>query len=155
MSEIKTRSRLVHSLNVLNIVRLRSMIQQSIKLVIFYSVIQIFVFQQLRQLAMNVFVLLRIESERMYEIFQLAIEFLNWRSQDSIIIREQIFDLIRKKKSTIWRIYHFFMQLVNEFDEIVFLIDRRMSNIDENMMKMFHSYELSFDRTREFNVIFK
>ncbi len=77
------------------------MIQQNIKLVIFYSIIQIFVFQQLRQFTMNVFVLLRIESERMYEMFQLAIEFFNRRSQDSIIIREQIFDLIRKKKSTI------------------------------------------------------
>jgi hypothetical protein len=44
------------------------MIQQSIKLVIFYSVIQILVFQQLRQLTMNVFVLLRIENERMYEM---------------------------------------------------------------------------------------
>jgi hypothetical protein len=63
--------------------------------------------------------------------------------------------LIRKRKSTIWRIYHFFMQLVNEFDEIVFLIDRRMSNIRENMMKMFHSYELSSDRTREFSAIFE
>jgi hypothetical protein len=63
--------------------------------------------------------------------------------------------LIRKKKSTIWEIYHLFMQLVSEFDEIVFLIDRRMSNIRENMMKMFHSYELSFDRTRESNVIFE
>jgi hypothetical protein len=72
-----------------------------------------------------------------------------------IIIREQIFDLIRKRKSTIWKIYHFFMQLVSEFDEIVFLIDRRISNIRENMMKTFHSYELSFDRTREFNVIFE
>jgi hypothetical protein len=49
---------------------------------------------------MNVFVL-RIESERMYEMLQLAIEFLNRRSQDSIIIREQIFDLIRRKKSMI------------------------------------------------------
>jgi hypothetical protein len=77
------------------------MIQQSIKLVIFYSVIQIFVSQQLRQLTMNVFVLLRIESERMYEVLQLAIELLNRRFQDSIIIREQIFDLIRKRKSTI------------------------------------------------------
>jgi hypothetical protein len=77
------------------------MIQQSIKLVIFYSVIQILVFQQVRQLAMNVFVLPRIENERMYEMLQLAIEFLNRRSQDSIIIREQIFNLIRKKKSTI------------------------------------------------------
>ncbi len=47
------------------------------------------------------------------------------------------------------------MQFVNEFDEIVFLIDRRISNIRENMMKMFHSYELSFDRTDEFNVIFE
>ncbi len=131
------------------------MIQQSIKLVIFYSVIQILVFQQLRQFTMNVFVLLRIESERIYEMLQFAIEFFNRRFQDSIIIREQIFDLIRRKKSTIWEIYHFFMQLVNEFDEIVFLIDCRMSNIRENMMKMFHSYELSFDRTREFNVIFE
>jgi hypothetical protein len=77
------------------------MIQQSIKLVIFYSVIQILVFQELRQLTMNVFVLLRIENERMYEMLQLAIELLNRRSQDSIIIREQIFDLIRKRKSTI------------------------------------------------------
>jgi hypothetical protein len=77
------------------------MIQQSIKFVIFYSVIQILVFQQLRQFTMNVFVLLRIESERMYEMLQLAIEFFNRRSQDSIIIREQIFDLIRKRKSTI------------------------------------------------------
>jgi hypothetical protein len=77
------------------------MIQQNIKLVIFYSVIQILVFQQFRQLTMNVFVLLRIESERMYEMFQLAIEFFNRRFQDSIIIREQIFDLIRRKKSTI------------------------------------------------------
>jgi hypothetical protein len=50
---------------------------------------------------MNVFVLLRIESERMYEMFQLAIEFFNQRSQNSIIIREQIFDLIRKRKSMI------------------------------------------------------
>jgi hypothetical protein len=50
---------------------------------------------------MNVFVLLRIESERMYEMLQLAIKFFNQRSQDSIIIREQIFDLIRKRKSTI------------------------------------------------------
>jgi hypothetical protein len=91
------------------------MIQQNIKFVIFYSVIQIFVFQQFRQLTMNVFVLLRIESERMYEMLQLAIEFLNRRFQNSIIIREQIFDLIRKRKLTIWRIYHFFMQLVNEF----------------------------------------
>ncbi len=131
------------------------MIQQSIKLVIFYSVIQILVFQQVRQLAMNVFVLPRIENERMYEMLQLAIEFLNRRSQDSIIIREQIFDLIRKRKSTIWKIYHFFMQLVNEFDEIVFLIDRCMSNIREDTMKMFHSYELSFDRIREFSVIFE
>ncbi len=131
------------------------MIQQSIKLVIFYSIIQILVFQQLRQLTMNVFVLFRIENERMYEMLQLAIEFFNRRFQDSIIIREQIFDLIRKRKSTIWRIYHFFMQLVNEFDEIVFLIDRRMSNIRENMMKMFHSYELSSDRTREFSAIFE
>jgi hypothetical protein len=77
------------------------MIQQSIKFVIFYSVIQILVSQQLRQLTMNVFVLLRIESERVYEVLQLAIELLNRRSQDSIIIREQIFDLIRKRKSTI------------------------------------------------------
>jgi hypothetical protein len=77
------------------------MIQQSIKLVIFYSVIQILVSQQLRQLTMNVFVLLRIESERVYEMLQLAIELLNRRSQDSIIIREQIFDLIRRRKSTI------------------------------------------------------
>jgi hypothetical protein len=77
------------------------MIQQSIKLVIFYSVIQILVSQQLRQFTMNVFVLLRIESERMYEVLQFAIEFFNRRSQDSIIIREQIFDLIRKRKSTI------------------------------------------------------
>jgi hypothetical protein len=77
------------------------MIQQNIKLVIFYSVIQILVFQQLRQFAMNVFVLLRIESDRVYEMLQLAIELLNRRSQDSIIIREQIFDLIRKRKSTI------------------------------------------------------
>jgi hypothetical protein len=91
----------------------------------------------------------------MYEMLQLAIEFFNRRFQDSIIIREQIFDLIRRKKSTIWRIYHFFMQLVNEFDEIVFLIDRRMSNIREDMMKMFHSYELSFNRTRQFNDIFE
>jgi hypothetical protein len=77
------------------------MIQQSIKLVIFYSIIQILVFQQLRQLTMNVFVLFRIENERMYEMLQLAIEFFNRRFQDSIIIREQIFDLIRKRKSTI------------------------------------------------------
>jgi hypothetical protein len=77
------------------------MIQQNIKLVIFYSVIQILVFQQFRQFTMNVFVLLRIESERMYEVLQLAIELFNRRSQDSIIIREQIFDLIRKRKSTI------------------------------------------------------
>ncbi len=77
------------------------MIQQNIKFVIFYSVIQIFVFQQFRQLTMNVFVLLRIESERMYEMLQLAIEFLNRRFQNSIIIREQIFDLIRKRKLTI------------------------------------------------------
>jgi hypothetical protein len=104
---------------------------------------------------MNVFVLLRIESERMYEMLQLAIEFFNRHSQDSIIIREQIFDLIRKRKSTIWEIYHFFMQLASEFDEIVFLIDRRMSNIREDTMKMLHSYELSFDRTREFNAIFE
>jgi hypothetical protein len=104
---------------------------------------------------MNVFVLLRIENERMYEMFQFAIKFFNRRFQDSIIIREQIFDLIRKKKSTIWKIYHFFMQLVNEFDEIVFLIDRCMSNIRENTMKMLHSYELSFDCIREFNVIFE
>ncbi len=131
------------------------MIQQSIKLVIFYSVIQILVSQQLRQFTMNVFVLLRIESERVYEVLQLAIELFNRRSQDSIIIREQIFDLIRRRKSTIWEIYHFFMQLVSEFDEIVFLIDRRMSNIREDMMKMFHSYELSFDRTRESSVIFE
>ncbi len=131
------------------------MIQQNIKLVIFYSVIQILVSQQLRQLTMNVFVLLRTESERVYEMLQLAIELFNRRSQDSIIIREQIFDLIRRRKSTIWKIYHFFMQLVNEFDEIVFLIDRRMSNIREDMMKMFHSYELSFDRTRESSVIFE
>jgi hypothetical protein len=101
MSEIKTRSRLAHSLNVFSIVRLRSMIQQNIKLVIFYSIIQILVFQQLCQFTMNVFVLLRIESERMYEMLQLAIEFFNRRFQDSIIIREQIFDLIRKRKSTI------------------------------------------------------
>jgi hypothetical protein len=47
------------------------------------------------------------------------------------------------------------MQFVNEFDEIVFLMNRRMSNIREDMMKMFHSYELSFDRIREFNVIFE
>jgi hypothetical protein len=131
------------------------MIQQNIKLVIFYSIIQILVFQQLRQLTMNVFVLLRIESERMYDMFQFAIELFNRRFQDSIIIREQIFDLIRRRKSTIWEIYHFFMQLVNEFDEIVFLIDRRISNIREDMMKMFHSYELSSDRTREFSVIFE
>jgi DNA integrity scanning protein DisA with diadenylate cyclase activity len=77
------------------------MIQKSIKLVIFYSVIQILVSQQLNQLTMNVFVLLRTESKRMYEMLQLAIEFFNRRSQDSIIIREQIFDLIRRKKSTI------------------------------------------------------
>jgi hypothetical protein len=77
------------------------MIQQNIKLVIFYSVIQTFVSQQLNQLIMNVFVLLRIENERVYEMLQLAIELLNRRSQDSIIIREQIFDLIRKRKSTI------------------------------------------------------
>ncbi len=77
------------------------MIQQSIKLVIFYSVIQILVSQQLRQLTMNVFVLLRTESERVYEVLQLAIELFNRRSQDSIIIREQIFDLIRRRKSTI------------------------------------------------------
>jgi hypothetical protein len=77
------------------------MIQQSIKLVIFYSVIQILVSQQLRQFTMNVFVLLRIESERVYEVLQLAIELFNRRSQDSIIIREQIFDLIRRRKSTI------------------------------------------------------
>jgi PHP family Zn ribbon phosphoesterase len=101
MSEIKTRSRLAHSLNVFSIVRLRSMIQQSIKLVIFYSVIQILVSQQLRQFTMNVFVLLRIESERVYEVLQLAIELFNRHSQDSIIIREQIFDLIRRRKSTI------------------------------------------------------
>jgi hypothetical protein len=101
MNEIKTRSRFAHSLNVFNIVRLKSMIQQSIKLVIFYSVIQILVFQQFRQLTMNVFVLLRIESERMYEMLQIAIEFFNRRFQDSIIIREQIFDLIRTRKSTI------------------------------------------------------
>jgi hypothetical protein len=50
---------------------------------------------------MNAFVLLRIENERMYEMLQFAIEFLNRRFQDSIIIREQIFDLIRKRKSTI------------------------------------------------------
>ncbi len=131
------------------------MIQQSIKLVIFYSVIQILVSQQLRQLTMNVFVLLRTESERVYEVLQLAIELLNRRSQDSIIIREQIFDLIRRRKSTIWKIYHLFMQLVSEFDEIVFLIDRRMSNIREDMMKMLHSYELSSDRTREFSAIFE
>jgi hypothetical protein len=131
------------------------MIQQNIKLVIFYSIIQILVFQQFRQFTMNVFVLLRIESERVYEMFQLTIEFFNRRSQDSIIIREQIFDLIRKKKSTIWEIYHLFMQLVSEFDEIVFLIDRRISNIRKDMMKMFHSYELSFDHTREFSVIFE
>jgi hypothetical protein len=77
------------------------MIQQNIKLVIFYSIIQIFVFQQLNQFTMNVFVLLRIESERVYEMLQLAIEFLNRRFQDLIIIREQIFDLIRRRKSTI------------------------------------------------------
>jgi hypothetical protein len=77
------------------------MIQQSIKLVIFYSIIQTFVSQQLSQLTMNVFVLLRIESERVHEMLQLAIEFFNRRFQDSIIIREQIFDLIRKRKSTI------------------------------------------------------
>jgi hypothetical protein len=77
------------------------MIQQNIKLFIFYSVIQIFVFQQLNQFTMNVFVLLRIESERVYEMLQLAIELLNRRSQDSIIIRKQIFDLIRRRKSTI------------------------------------------------------
>jgi hypothetical protein len=47
------------------------------------------------------------------------------------------------------------MQLVNKFDEIVFLIDRRMSNIREDMMKMFHSYKLLFDRIREFSVIFE
>jgi hypothetical protein len=47
------------------------------------------------------------------------------------------------------------MQLVNEFDEIVFLIDRCMSNIRENMMKMFHSYKLSFNHIREFSVIFE
>jgi hypothetical protein len=41
------------------------------------------------------------------------------------------------------------MQFVNEFNEIVFLIDRCMSNIRENIMKMFHSYELSFDRTSD------
>jgi hypothetical protein len=41
------------------------------------------------------------------------------------------------------------MQFVNKFDEIVFLIDRRMSNIRENTMKMFHLYELLFDRTRD------
>jgi hypothetical protein len=63
--------------------------------------------------------------------------------------------LIRKRKSTIWKIYHLFMQLVSEFDEIVFLIDRRMSNIHEDMMKMFHSYELSSDRTRESSAIFE
>jgi hypothetical protein len=104
---------------------------------------------------MNVFVFLRIESERMYEMFQFAIEFLNWRFQDLIIIREQIFDLIQRKKSTIWELYHLFMQFVNEFDEIVVLINRHISNIHENMMKMFHSYELSSDRSREFNVIFE
>ncbi len=131
------------------------MIQQNIKLVIFYSIIQIFVFQQFNQLTMNVFVLLRIENERVYEVFQLAIEFFNRRFQNSIIIREQIFDLIRRRKSMIWEIYHFFMQLVNEFDEIVFLIDRRMSNIREDTMKMLHSYELSSDCTREFSVIFE
>jgi hypothetical protein len=63
--------------------------------------------------------------------------------------------LIRRKKSTIWEIYHLFMQLVSEFDEIVFLIDRRMSNIREDTMKMLHSYELSSDCTREFSVIFE
>jgi hypothetical protein len=77
------------------------MIQQNIKLVIFYSIIQILVFQQFRQFTMNVFVLLRIESERVYEMLQFAIEFFNRRSQDSIIIREQIFNLIRERKSTI------------------------------------------------------
>jgi hypothetical protein len=46
---------------------------------------------------MNVFVLLRIENERMYEMFQFAIEFFNRRFQNSIIFREQIFDLIWKK----------------------------------------------------------
>jgi hypothetical protein len=50
---------------------------------------------------MNVFVFLRIENERMYKMLQFAIEFFNRRSQDSIIIREQIFDLIWRKKSTI------------------------------------------------------
>jgi hypothetical protein len=63
--------------------------------------------------------------------------------------------LIRKRKSTIWEIYHFFMQFVHEFNEIVFLIDRRMSNIREDTMKMLHSYELSFNCIREFNVIFE
>jgi hypothetical protein len=63
--------------------------------------------------------------------------------------------LIRKKKSTIWEIYYLFMQLVNEFDEIVFLIDRRMSNIREDTMKMLHSYELSSDCTCEFSAIFE
>jgi hypothetical protein len=155
MSEIKTRSRFAHSLNVFSIVRLKSMIEQNIKLVIFYSIIQILVFQQFRQLTMNVFVLLRIENERMYEVLQFAIEFFNRRFQNSIIIREQIFNLIRKKKSMIWKIYHLFMQFVSEFDKIVFLIDRRMSNIREDIMKMFHSYELSFDRTCEFSVIFE
>jgi hypothetical protein len=48
MSEIETRSRFAHSLNVFNILRLRSMIQQNIKLVIFYLIIQILVFQQFR-----------------------------------------------------------------------------------------------------------
>ncbi len=47
------------------------------------------------------------------------------------------------------------MQFMSEFDEIVFLINRRMSNIREDMMKMFHSYELSSDRTREFSAIFE
>ncbi len=62
---------------------------------------------------------------------------------------------LRWRKSTIWEIYHLFMQLVNEFDEIVFLIDRRMSNIREDTMKMLHSYELSSDCTREFSAIFE
>jgi hypothetical protein len=104
---------------------------------------------------MNVFVLLRIESERMYKMLWFTIEFINRRSQDLIIIRERIFDLIRKRKLMIWEIYHFFMQLVSEFDEIVFLIDHHISNIREKIMKMLHLYELLFNRTCEFNVIFK
>ncbi len=132
---------------------MRLTIQQNIKFVIFYSIIQTFVFQQFRQFIMNVFVLLCIENEWMYEMLQLTIEFFNRRFQDSIIIREQIFNLIRKRKSTIWKIYLFFMQLVNEFDEIVFLINRRMLNIHEDTMKMLHLYKLLFDCIREFSVI--